>query len=525
MESFMVMPVRLCCGMPGRILQGMNRRLIITVNVNEKSCSCKRAGSVAQPTKNPLLLNCRSLTKNRCLLTLQSSAAFLPLNLPHKTTVMKKTLPLLIALQLLALVLYAQVEPSAGSWKTWLISSGRDYRLPQPSSYKPEIAEVLTRQRNLDSAGRQQILYWNAGAPGYRWQEMMNKLWTVDTGSSGVLANMLLGTGIYDATVAAWDTKYAHKRSRPFEADSRIRLLVPNPGSPSYPCEHSVAAGVASTIIAHFYPRLADSVRSMAQRLMDSRIAAGVAFPSDARAGFELGKKIAEQCIAKTRGYVPSGYWDGKMPQGAGLWRGKKPMHPMAGASRTMVLDSSSQFRPGPPPDFAKDMEELRNHKPTFRSVANAYIFASTNFWEDLLNKKIFEHNLHLNPPKAARIYALTAVGAYDGFAACWDAKYAYWGIRPEQYDTTFKPVLFQSPPFPGYPSGHAMMGAVFAKLYSAFFPADAAYFEQKAKDGAESRFQGGIHFRSDNDAGLELGRNVASAILKKARSDGFRNE
>jgi hypothetical protein len=138
-----------------------------------------------------------------------------------------------------------------------------------------------------------------------------------------------------------------------------------------------------------------------------------------------------------------------------------------------------------------------------------------------VLSKKIFEYNLHLNPPRAARLYAIAAVGMYDGFVACWDAKYTYWGIRPDQYDTTYHPVLFFTPPFPGYPSGHAMLGSVMAELYSYFFPAERAYFQKRAKDGAESRFQGGIHFRTDNEVGLEMGRKVAATIIQKVQADG----
>src|ERR1700730_2414553 len=143
------------------------------------------------------------------------------------THYMKKSLPVLIAVPLMAAHLQAQLEPTAGNWKTWFITSGKDYRLTSPSSYKSEIAQVLSAQRNLDSSGFQKILYWNAGAPGYRWQEMMNKLWMNDTSYTGVLANMLLGVATYDATIAAWDTKYAYKRPRPFAADSRIKNHVP----------------------------------------------------------------------------------------------------------------------------------------------------------------------------------------------------------------------------------------------------------------------------------------------------------
>lgn len=434
---------------------------------------------------------------------------------------MKKIPSIIVAILCLTACLNAQVEPDAGKWKTWFIPSSEAWRLPKPAPWKEEIVQVLSRQKTQDSVALQQVMYWNAGAPGYRWYRMMHNLWMNDTSYNGALANMLLGVATYDATVAAWDTKYAFNRPRPFAADSRVKALVPKPESPSYPCEHSVAAGVAVTIIAHFYPALADSVQRMAQRAMDSRIMAGVVFPSDTRAGFELGKKIAEKEIAHTKNFLPGKAWDGKIPQGESYWKGEHPMLPMAGLYKTVVLDSSSQFRPAPPPDFAKDMEELKNFKPNFYSMSNAFNWGSQPVWEEMLHRKIFEYNLHLNPPRAARIYAIIAIGTYDGFAACWDAKYTYWGIRPEQYDPTFHPVLFQSPPFPGYPSGHAMIGSITAELYAYFFPAEKSFFRRKAKEAAESRFHAGIHFRTDNEVALDMGKKVAAAVIKKVRGDG----
>ncbi len=414
----------------------------------------------------------------------------------------------------------AQTEPGAGNWETWFIPSGKTYRLPPPPANKADIAEVLARQKSLDSATLRQIAYWNAGSPGYRWQQLMDKIWMRDALQNGILANMLLPVAIYDATVAAWDSKFAHPRMRPFEADKRIVLLATRPDSPSYPCEHSVAAGAATTVIAHFFPALADSVQRMAQRAMDSRVAAGLAFPSDTRAGFDLGKRIAEVEIAHTKGFLNNTPWDGKRPDQPGLWNGPFAMLPNAGLSKTVVLERGNQFRPGPPPDFTQEMLELKNFKQTPSSMANALHVDNEDVWGDLTDKKVFEYNLHLNPPRAARIYAVTAIGIYDGFVACWDAKYTYWGIRPEQMDTTFQPLLVSSPPFPGYPSGHAAVGAVTANLLCHFFPAEKAYFQKMAKSGAESRFQGGIHFRTDNDVALVLGQNVAGAIVQKIKQD-----
>ena len=132
----------------------------------------------------------------------------------------------------------AQVEPTAATWKTWFINSVQPYRLPAPPNSKDEIREVLAAQQHIDSSMLQQINYWSAGSPGYRWETMISAMWTFDTSYNGALANMLLATGIYDATIAAWDSKYTFNRPRPFN-DTRIKLYSVKPGSPSYPCEHS----------------------------------------------------------------------------------------------------------------------------------------------------------------------------------------------------------------------------------------------------------------------------------------------
>ena len=433
---------------------------------------------------------------------------------------MKKLLLCSLHFFLCAFILKAQTEPSAGKWKTWFISSGKDYRLAPPTPAEKEITTVLEAQKNIDSATLQQIIYWSQGAPSYHWQQLMAGTWMNDALGNGILANMLMSVSIYDATVAAWDTKYAYNRVRPFAADKRIKRFVLNPESPSYPCEHAVTAGAAATIIAHFFPLLKDSVNKMAQQQMASRIAAGVAFADDTRAGFELGQKIASEEIERTKNFLDKTTWDGKVPEGPGRWHGQFAMLPGAGKSKTVVLQSGSQFRPAAPPDFSKDMDELKNYKQTFDSKANAFYYASHSSFDDIIHTKIFEYNLHLNAPGAARVYAIEAIGYYDGFVACWDAKYAYWGIRPNQYDSTYKPLL-PTPPFPGYPSGHAMVSCITAELCAYLFPADKDFFRARAKEVAESRFQAGIHFRTDNEVALDMGKKAGAWIVEKLKKDG----
>lgn len=431
---------------------------------------------------------------------------------------MTKKITCFSALLFLFLSAAAQPDPGAGNWKTWLIPSVKAYRLPAPASYQTELQQVLDRQKKNNPG---QIRYWHAGGPVYRWHELISHTWNQDTGRYGALANMLLHTAIYDAIVAAWDNKYLHKRPLPFEADKRVHRLAPETYSPGYPCEFSVAAGAAVTILTEFYPALADTARRMATAIMDARVAAGMAFPSDTRAGFELGSRVARQEILHTRDFVNREIWDGKVPPGTQRWRGYFALLPLAGKNRTAVLENSRQFRPGPPPDYASEMEELKKFKPGFRSLSNAFYWANQDYWDEQLLKKIFEHNLHLDPPQAARLFAIAAVAIYDGFVACWEAKYTYWGIRPNQYDTSYRPPIFITPPFPGYPSGHAALGGVLSEILSWFFPEDRVLFSRKAEEAAESRFQAGIHFRSDNVVALDMGKKIGRYIIQRIQQNG----
>src|SRR5258706_6202515 len=66
---------------------------------------------------------------------------------------------------------FAQVEPKAGTWRTWVVPSVSQVRLPAP----PTAAETQA-VKNLLAEGndttRAQIAYWDAGSPGYRWEQI-----------------------------------------------------------------------------------------------------------------------------------------------------------------------------------------------------------------------------------------------------------------------------------------------------------------------------------------------------------------
>src|SRR5690349_9850017 len=55
----------------------------------------------------------------------------------------------------------AQVEPGAGSWKTWVLASGSELRLPPPPDSASELAEVRAQAAQRDAQAVDRIEYWD----------------------------------------------------------------------------------------------------------------------------------------------------------------------------------------------------------------------------------------------------------------------------------------------------------------------------------------------------------------------------
>lgn len=119
---------------------------------------------------------------------------------------------------------------------------------------------------------------------------------------------------------------------------------------------------------------------------------------------------------------------------------------------------------------------------------------------------------------RAARTYALMSVAHYDAIVACWDAKYAYWAIRPFQLDPEVV-TLFPTPNHPSYPAAHGCVSGASAPALAALFPAEAAAITALAEEAGMSRLWGGIHYRSDIETGLALGWSVADLVVEHAEA------
>jgi len=409
----------------------------------------------------------------------------------------------------------------AANWKLWLLHAPGKITIgapPNAAETKAELQIVKQAISKLDEKKLSAIKYWDAGAPAYRWSQIASKLVSWDQVDVVLRTpSSWMNVAIYDATVLAWREKIKYKRKRPHALEPSLKPVIKAPLTYAYPCEHSVTAAAAATVLAYFYPAKADSILQLAHAASQSRIDAGVQFPSDMEAGWKLGEQVAKQIIEKAKNDGSGTVWDGKMNKDPKKWTGPYPLGITLTTFKPMVMTSRDQFRPGPPPDFQNDMKELKNFKQNFKSRSLAYYWAGSGpeVWNELLNQKLFEYRLSDDAPTVARMYAVLSTAFHEMTIAIMDAKYTYWGIRPFQYDSTYTPLL-STPPFPGYPSGHAAGAATTCAVLEYFFPADAKQFQQLAKDCADSRFYAGIHFRTDNETGLKMGAALGKYVVEE---------
>lgn len=423
-----------------------------------------------------------------------------------------------------------RVEPNAGTWKTWVLTSGSELRRAPPpdrAATEVEISALKAMEAKRDAAGLALIAYWNAGDPAFRWNQMAID----ETGRRGIPHPVgsrdvaLMQVAIYDAMVATWDSKYAFNRPHPSEVDASLRSVLPNPASPSYPSEHAAAAGAASEVLAWLFPDRAEFFRGEAEAAGLSRQLAGVHYPSDVDAGLALGRAIAARVIERGKADGTDAKWTGTVPTGPGKWIGTNPIQPLAGTWKSWVLARPDELRPGPPPAYdsaqkAEELAEIKNLQRTPSMAGRAFFWEygagglrGFQYWNDQGSEAILANGLASNPPRAARVYAVESIAWYDTVIACWEAKYTYWAIRPSQLDPDVKP-LFPPPNHPSYPAAHGCLSTAAATALERLFPQDADRFEGLAAEAAEARVWAGIHYRSDIVAGRALGRAVAEKVV-----------
>lgn len=198
------------------------------------------------------------------------------------------------------------VEPTAGQWQTWVLTSAEEI-LPEPplAVDSPELAAELqevqsftrTWQSNYIAAG------WQTPTGAFEsWYTFANtRLFEQGQHANAVRAARLyamMSVAQYDALIACWHAKYHYWYPRPFHLDTALTTVFPTPNYPSYPSGHGCASGAISEVLADQFPAYADFIRGRASEALESRIWAGIHFRFEMPAGRAMGKQVAEKVIA-----------------------------------------------------------------------------------------------------------------------------------------------------------------------------------------------------------------------------------
>jgi hypothetical protein len=222
------------------------------------------------------------------------------------------------------------------------------------------------------------------------------------------------------------------------------------------------------------------------------------------------------------------------------------------------TMKSRSQFRPSGPPrlqsmKWTADYNEVKALGAKHASARTSAQTATALFWEPLAGTvwpptiRRLARQQPLDLVSSARFQAAAFAAFADGLIACWDAKvhFSFW--RPvtaiQNGDADGNPLtaadpgwepLAVTPNFPEYPAGHACATAAVAHTIEDFFPYQVSIparnvvtgeerFYRRARDVVnevvEARMLLGVHFRSADEDGAEMGRRIARQI----RRDGFR--
>ncbi len=475
------------------------------------------------------------------------------------------------------------IDIDAGDWKTVILADPGEVIVPAPIAsntpeYVAQLNEIKSWQRDLNSEERASVKYWSAGAV-LRWNEILRSLvakynlppyqnsdgtYPAPNASNPLAypyfpfanppyaarAYAYVSAAQYDALVAAWHYKRQFGRAAPYTLDSSIQVLVKKSSLPSYPSEDAVIAGVAAEMLKLLFPGEQEFIQKKAEEHKRSRIIAGANVRSDIEAGEALGKAIAQKFVARARtdragtaGGNPT-VW-AKMEEdctakGEDYWISlespkRPPMLPLFGKVRPFLFDSLTlvtQVRPGPPPStkseqFKKETEEVLYYtqNPTRERMAIVHFWADgvatstpPGHWNQIAADDFIKNKF--SEVRWARNLALLNMAMMDGAIACWDSKFTYYNPRPSQVDSRIK-TLTGLPNFPSYVSGHSVFSAAAAAVLGHINPSRKSAYEKMAEEAKLSRLYGGIHYRSDCEAGYATGLKVASYAVDRAKNDG----
>ena len=286
-------------------------------------------------------------------------------------------------------------------------------------------------------------------------------------------------------------------------------------------------AGASAAMLAFFFPNTAQAIDAQLSREVASLGANGPR--ADFATGVEIGKRAADDVIAAAKTDRSDLVWTGQVPGTPGSWKSQAqppqpPLFTRTGELRPFFTASGSEFRAPPPP--ALDSEAFRKTVAEVRKISDnrtAEQLRIAQYWELVVapnfpgwwNQTALEaaETHHLSQLETAEVLALMHMAWLDAFSTCADSKYVYWVPRPTQVDPEIR-LAIGLPNHPSYPSNHSCSSSAAARVLDAKFPDQGGRYLALAQEVAMSRIYGGIHYSIDTEAGLEIGRKVATKVL-----------
>jgi membrane-associated phospholipid phosphatase len=142
---------------------------------------------------------------------------------------------------------------------------------------------------------------------------------------------------------------------------------------------------------------------------------------------------------------------------------------------------------------------------------------------------------------KALETLVILSTILLDASVSCFAWKYRFGTMRPVTYIRAhLSPVwspLLTTPSFPEYPSGHSAISGAAAHVLQRILPIDAPVedrlrnpmretpvrwvvsWDQAAREASASRVVAGLHYAPSTEAGLVLGRDIATSCLRSTRA------
>jgi membrane-associated phospholipid phosphatase len=473
-------------------------------------------------------------------------------------------------------------DTSAGNWKPILLSSATEFSCDLPIAvispeYKLQLLEIKSRQANMTDADEAALKYWSAGTV-LRWNEILRELvakynlppyqnpdgtYPIPSSANPLAypyfpfanppyaarAYAYVSAAQYDALLAAYHYKGFYRRLRPAAVDNTIKELVPVVKDYAYPSEEAVVAGAAFAMMSLLFPGEQDYLQEKLNECIDTRILAGANVRSELEAGVKLGKAVATKFIARARndraGKAVGTPADWAKLESDAIARGetpwicqespkRPPMLPLFGKTLGFLLDTTEVIsnRPVPPPSvhseaFAKELDEVLwySQNPTRERMRivhfwgdGAGTYTPPGHWNAIACEDFVK--LRFSEVRWARNLALLNMAMFDAAICCWDAKYAYFNPRPSQINNKIK-TLTGLPNFPAYTSGHSTFSGAAATVLSYVNAAATQGYMAMADEASKSRLYGAIHYRSDIETGMEMGKKIGDKAVQRAKTDG----